>query len=253
MHKKSRNFYGISVYSQIQKIFKINQSISNKTNILPQKPMNESCFNEFPLNQSKSSLQKKSVINLSPNKSKKKKNTVLTIKNISENNKEPKSIYVNSLKKSKVLTKPEEKEFSTENKNLTTNHKTEKSEYSNKFSENKLSEPEKEEKTKTLWISHKTEGLNEINKYSQTLVLTTPLKNRKMEGVIGVENQILYEIKTNGLTSLKKELVDPSEESRNSIASITQSQDNFLRTNLLQKFLYNNEEDQTQDDNNNFL
>ena len=80
----------------------------------------------------------------------------------------------------------------------------------------------------------KNEGLKEVKRYPEALVSSPPLKNRKVEGLFGFENQILYEIKTNGLSSLKKELVDPSEESRNSIAS--SMQENLIKNNFLQRF-----------------
>lgn len=102
----------------------------------------------------------------------------------------------------------------------------------------KIEEPT--ENIKKQAISRKIEGLLDVSKCPQAQVVSTPLKNKKVEGLSGNENLILYEIKANGLTSLRKQLIDPSEESRYSI----QSQDNMTKSNILERFLVNFEEEE---------
>lgn len=95
-----------------------------------------------------------------------------------------------------------------------------------------------EEKPKKTWISNKTEGIINYEKNDQKIekIEKPPLKTKKVEGLLGLENQILHEIKINSYNSLKKELVDLTEEShRNS--NVSDLEENQKMNKLLEKFM----------------
>lgn len=142
--------------------------------------------------------------------------------------------YIESPKKSKssILQKIYPFHFSDQNNKKPSSPK--KSALKVEKPSNIIKASEKEKPKKKL--NQTTSEISEPNRFSsefQPRNLATPIKSRKVEGIYGLENQILHEIKANGLLSLKKELVDPTEESRNSVNSL-QKED--IPRNLMERF-----------------
>ena len=241
-------FYELAVHSKIQDLFKSHQSPFNQSPLIfIQSPLENNTVRKINTNEiNGSKLPKRSISpmiignkskkSIMINNSKKKSTRFYPFQIPKENSKksllksnhksEKQENYQQLLENSHKISQSPHK-LSENSKRLSQSPNRFSAENSNKYSENQhkysenlfnFSETE-QEKPKKHWISIKNESLKEVKRYPEALVASTPLKNRKVEGLIGFENQILYEIKTNGLTSLKKELVDPSEESRNSIAS----------------------------------
>ena len=100
---------------------------------------------------------------------------------------------------------------------------------------NNIMKSSQKEKTKKN-INQNTSEISETKKFFsefQPTNIVAPITSKKVEGIYGLENQILHEIKANGLLSLKKELVDPTEESRNSVNSLLKED---ITRNLMERF-----------------
>lgn len=183
---------------------KNNQTIEKKNNE-PSPVKNFSKKPKFLSNKNETHETKKStILNLSPNIS-------------------PKKIKKNSFQVYPFLKSKEKNSFIS----IQNNKKVESIE--NFEEKNQNFKQGKTEKTKKKSSTpKKIEGINNSN-ILENKILATPLKSKKVERLDGFENQILYGIKTYALNSLQKEIIENTEESRNSIASV-------YANNLLQQF-----------------
>jgi len=220
LHRKRKAFYEKLLTSKLQTLFRDDSPIINQSPIRDFFALTlESTKNEM-LEFNKTERLKKKIpkTSASPENTQMKKSA---FDSLEKSKKSSSKIYPFKISDQNMKTSPIKKN----------NHKIEKTPpniFQNSGVEN--------EKTKKKIVSQKTEESKDMSQF-QIPILATPLNSKKVEGIYGLENQILYEIKTNGLISLKNEILDPTEESRNSVMSSFQNQEFQVNSNLIQRFV----------------